>query len=78
MNAIYPNLAQKLGFWINKININSQKIDKSYLNTFNIIIAKFSAENKLRLIFFFEKTFLLSQTIPDMVLKMLFLTLIKV
>lgn len=60
-----------------KTNVGTEKIDKSYLDTFGIVIAGFLTKNRLRKIRFFEKIFLLAQTILDVVLRMLFLILAK-
>lgn len=60
INAIHPNLVQKLGFQVKKTNFGSQNIDRSYLNIFGIVIVKFFTEDKLKIIRFFEKTFLLA------------------
>lgn len=53
-------LAQKLGLQIQKINVDTQKIDVSYLDNFGMVIARFSAEDKQRKIRGFEKTSLLA------------------
>lgn len=57
LNAIYTNLALKLDLCVRKTNINTQKINRSYLNTFNMLIARFLAETKLEKIRFFQQTF---------------------
>lgn len=59
INAIHPNLVQKLGFQFKKTNFGSQNIDRSYLNIFGIVIVEFFTKDKFKIICFFEKTFLL-------------------
>lgn len=49
------DLTQKLGLWIKKKNVKARKIDKSYLNTFGIVIIRFIAKNKLKKIRFFDE-----------------------
>lgn len=78
LNVIYPNLALKLGFWDRNTNISIQKIDKSYLNITNMQIARFSAKNKHVKIRFFEKTFMLTLIILNVIMKRIFLILVKV
>lgn len=75
---MHPNLAQKLDLQVRITNVSAQKIDGSCLNTFGIVIAAFSAEDKLKRIRFFEEIFLLAQTILNMILGIPFLTLAKV
>lgn len=78
INAMHPNLAQKLGLQVKKTHVDTRKIDKSYLDTFGMVIARFSAKNQLRWICFFKKIFLLAQIILDIILKILILILVKV
>ena len=53
VNTIYYVYATKLGLCTRKINVGVQKIDKSHLDTFGIIIADFSVKDKLGRIRFF-------------------------
>ena len=53
INAIHPVYNLKLGFCITKIDINIQKNDKSYSDTFEVVIAGYSVKNKLRRVWFF-------------------------
>ena len=66
--------ASKLGLKVWTTNIGNQKIDSSLLRTFEIVIAGFLVEDKLGRARFFQKLFLLANTIMKVVLKMLFLT----
>ena len=50
---MHPAYATKLGLCARKIDIGAQKIDKSYLDTFRMIIADCSAKDKLGRVRFF-------------------------
>lgn len=69
-----PACAAKRGFKVWKTNIGAQKIDGFSLDTFKIVLAKFLVENKFDRAWFFKKTFLIANTILEMIFKMLFLT----
>ena len=75
VNAMTPAYAKQLGFQVQKTDVRAQKIDGSSLKTFEIIIAGFQVENKLGKVWFFQKSFLLTETNMGVVLGMLFLTL---
>ena len=45
-DAIHPIYAIKLGLYTENIDIDVQKIDKSYLEIFKMIIANSSVKNK--------------------------------
>ena len=47
INAISPAYAKKLGFQIRKTDVGAQKIDRSSLNTFGMVIAGFQIQDKL-------------------------------
>ena len=74
---MYPAYAMKLGFRAKKIDVGTQKIDRSHLNTFGMVIADCSVKNKLGRVRFFQKTFLLANIGLGVVLGMSFLTLSK-
>ena len=44
---MYLAYAMKLGFYTKKIDVNIQKIDRSYLNIFGIVIVDYQVKNKL-------------------------------
>ena len=48
VNAIYPIYAIKLGLRARKIDVGAPKIDRSHLDTFGIVIADCSVNNKLK------------------------------
>ena len=73
VNAISSNFAQKLDFYIQKINVIVQKINSSSLNTLEIVIANFQIENKVGRPRFFKKIFLVADTQFKMILKIFFL-----
>ena len=77
INAIHPAYATKLGLRARKINVGAQKIDRSHLDTFGMVIADCSVKDKLGRVWFFQKTFLLANIDLEVVLEMLFLTLNK-
>ena len=68
-----PNFTWKLGLKIWKINIGAQKINGFALETFGMVIADFQVENKANRPRFFQKTFLMTDTKFEVILKMLFL-----
>ena len=70
MNLVF---VQKLGLHIQKINVGTQKIDGSALETFKIIIANLEMEDKTGKSKFFQKTFLVANTQFEAVLGMFFL-----
>lgn len=63
----------KLSFIIWKTRVGAQKIDGSLLQTHDMAAARFSLQNSLGKIWFFEDTFLLINTSIDVVLAMLIL-----
>ena len=56
-------------------NVSAQKIDDTTLETYGMMVAAFSVTDQADKVRFFEKSFLVANVSPDMVLKMLFLTL---
>ena len=74
VNAMNPAYAKKLGFRVRRTDVGAQKIDGSHLDTFGIVIASFSLQDKLGKIRFFQKTFLVADIRIEVVLGMLFLT----
>ena len=53
VNAMHPAYTTKLGLRARKIDVDTQKIDGSYLDTFGMVIADCSVKNKLRRVRFF-------------------------
>ena len=77
VNAMHPAYATKLGLRARKIDVGAQKIDKSHLDTFGMVIADFSVKDKLGRVRFFQETFLWANIGLEVVLGMSFLTLSK-
>ena len=67
------DFAQKLGFKVWKTNVGAQKIDDSALETFRMIIAAFQIEDKVNRPRFFHETFLVVNTLFEVILGMSFL-----
>ena len=53
VNAIHPAYATKLGLHAKKIDVGTQEIDGSHLDSFEIVIADCSVKNKLESVRFF-------------------------
>ncbi len=75
VNAISQAFAQQLGLKIRKTNFGAQKIDGTTLKTYGIVVSSFSMADKDRRERFFEKSFLLADVRPDILLGMPFLTM---
>ena len=75
VNAIYLIFAKQLGLLIRPTDVEAQKIDGTMLDTYGMVIAAFSVEDKANQGRFFEKTFLVANVSPEVVLGMPFLTL---
>ena len=60
VNAIHPVYTMKLDLRAGKINISVQKINRFYLDTFEIVIADFSVKHKLETVYFFYGIHLLT------------------
>ncbi len=65
--------AQQLGLKICKINIGAQKIDGTTLEIYGMVVSTFSVSDKDGRKRFFEKSFLLADVKPDIVLGIPFL-----
>ena len=66
-----PNQMKKLDLKICKINIGSQKIDGSILETFEILITNFQLKNKASKTRLFQKTFFIGYIKFNMISEML-------
>ena len=74
VNAITLAYMAYLGLKVKVTNVGMQKIDRSSLATYGIIIGAFQIINKLGYSWFFQETFLLADISIEVVLSMLFLT----
>ncbi len=70
-----PAYAAKLDFTTQKTCVGAQKMDGSPLETHGMISAKFSLQDSLGRVRFFEETFLLADISMEVVLGMPFLSL---
>ncbi len=75
INLIISAYIAKFSLVIWKTDVDTQKIDGLPLVTYEMMLIDFSTQNKLKTVSFFEKTFLLTNTSIEVVLKMPFLTL---
>ena len=75
VNAVYPAFAMELGLPIRPTDVGAQKIDGTTLDTYGMVVAAFSVENKANRVRFFEETFLVANVSPKVVFGMPFLTL---
>ena len=75
VNTIYPAFAKQLGLPIRPTDVGAQKIDRTMLDTYGMVVATFSVEDKANQVRFFEETFLVANVSPEVVLGMPFLTL---
>ena len=57
-----PTYASKLGLRVRRTNVGAQKIDRSTLETFGMVLASFQVEDKLGRACFFQETFLLADS----------------
>ena len=65
--------AVELGLTIKKISVTAPKINGSLLETYDIALTRYSIQDNLKKIRFFEETFLLANTSIKVVLEMPFL-----
>ena len=75
VNAIPLTFAKQLGLHIRPIDVGAQKIDGTMLDSYGMVVAAFSVENKANQIRFFEEIFLVANVNPEVVFGMTFLTL---
>ena len=74
VNAMYPSFAKQLGLPIQPTDVEAQKIEGTTLDIHGIVVAAFSVVDKANRVRFFEKTFLMANVSPEVVLGILFLT----
>ncbi len=73
-----PAYAAELGFTTRKTSIGAHKIDGLLLETHGMTSARFSIQDNVGRIRFFEETFLLADTSIEVILGIIFLTLSNV
>ena len=74
LNAVTPASTAHLGLKLRMTNVGAQKIDRSSLATYDMIIAAFQVVDKLGSFCFFQETFLLADISMEVVLGISFLT----
>ena len=75
VNAIHSSFSKQLGLPIWPTDVGVQEIDGTTLVINGMVVAAFSVVDKANWVKFFEKTFLVANVSPKVVLGMLFLTL---
>ena len=75
VNAVHPAFAKELGLSIRPTDVGAQKIDGTKLETYEMVVAAFSMEDKANRVKFFKETFLVANVSLEVVFGMLFLTL---
>ena len=75
INAIHPFFVKQLGLPIRPIDVGAQKIDGTTLDTYGIVVAAISMEDKANRVRFFEEAFLVANVSPKVVLRISFLIL---
>ena len=75
VNVMHPAFLERLGFVVRDTNFGAQKIDGTTLETYGMVVAAFSVTDQADRVRLFEKTFLVANVSPDVVLGMPFFTL---
>ena len=75
VNAVHLTFANELSLPIKPTDVEVQKIDGTTLETYRMVVAAFSVEDKANRVRFFEETFLVANVSPEVVFGMPFLTL---
>ena len=75
INAMIPAYVAYLSLKVRMIDVATQKIDRSSLATYDMVIAAFQVVEKLVCSWFFQETFLLVDISMEVVLDMSFFTL---
>ena len=75
VNTINLAFAEKLGLVVQSTNIGAQKIDGTIFEIYRMVVAAFSVIDQANKVKFFKKTFLVVNISPDIVVKILFLSL---
>lgn len=78
VNIIALAYAKKLGFQVQKTNVDAQKIGGSTLETYGMVITSFQVQDKFEKTRFFQENFLVADICMEVVLGILFLAVSKV
>ena len=72
---MHPSFAKQLGLPIRLTDVEAQKNDGIMLDIYKMVVEAFMVVDKANQVRFFEKTFLVANVSPEVVLGMSFLTL---
>ena len=75
VNTMHPAFTERLDLVMRATNVGAQKMNATTLETYGMVVAAFSVTDQANKVRFFEKTFLVANVSPDVVLEMLFPTL---
>ena len=75
VNAVHSAFAKELSFLIRPTDVRAQIINGNTLETYGMVVAAFLVEDKANWVRFFEKTFLVANVSPKVVLGIPFLIL---
>ena len=75
VNTIHPSFTKQLGFASRLKDIGEQKIDNTSLDIHEMVVAAFSIVDKANQVRFFEEMFLVANVSPEVIFKILFLSL---
>ena len=75
INTIHPIFVKKLGLFIRPTDIGVRKINRTTLDTYEMVVAVFLVMDKANQVKFFEKIFLVANISLEVVFKMFFLNL---
>ena len=75
VNAMHSSFAKQLGLLIQLIDVRTQKIDSTMLDTHEMVVAVFSKVNRANRVRFFEEIFLVANVSPEVVLGIPFFAL---
>ena len=78
VNVIHLFFAKQLGFPIRPTDIGEQKINSITQDIHRIVVTAYLVVDKVNRIRFFQETFLMANVSPEVVFKMLFLTMSNV
>ena len=78
VNATHPIFATEHGFPIRPTDVGTQKIDGTTLDIYGMVVAAFLLTDRTNKIKFFEKTFLIANVSPKIVLGIPFRALTSV
>ena len=75
VNSVHPAFTKELDLPIRPTDMEGQKIDGTMLETYGMVVAAFSIEDKANQVKFFKEIFLVANVSPEVVFGMRFFTL---